>query len=215
MPRFRLRHPLDPRVRRDVDTEIQFHVDQRVRDLIAAGQTPDDAVAQARAEFGDEPSVRATLERIDTRIAIRRRWASALDGLRQDLRGALRALRRRPALSSSVILILTLGIGANAAIFSIVDATLLRPLPYRDADRVVFVRSRTENQRLADPTVADLLEWAPRLSSIERLEARTYPSMLLTGPEGATRVRVLRAARHSKLPLHGGCTCRRGSGARV
>lgn len=95
-------------------------------------------------------------------------------------------------LAAGVIVTLALGIGSNTAMFSVVNATLLQPLPYRDADRVVYVRSRAaDGSRSSDPTTEDLHRWATLLTSVERLEARAWKSVLLTGDEGAARVRLL------------------------
>jgi putative ABC transport system permease protein len=109
-----------------------------------------------------------------------------------DFRYAGRSIRRRPMLAAGVIVTLALGIGSNTAMFSVVNATLLSPLPYRDADRVVYIRSQAvEGNRLGDPALEDLQRWAGLLTTIERIEARTWKSVLLTGDEGATRVRML------------------------
>jgi predicted permease len=109
-----------------------------------------------------------------------------------DFRYAGRSISRRPALAAGVIITLALGIGSNTAMFSVVHATLLRPLPYLDPDRVVYVRSRNvESSRLSDPSVDDLQRWASLVTSFERVEARVWRSVLLTGDEGATRVRML------------------------
>jgi putative ABC transport system permease protein len=109
-----------------------------------------------------------------------------------DVRYAVRSIHRRPMLAAGVIVMLALGIGSNTAMFSVINATLLRPLPYRNADRVVYIRSRAiEGDRLTDPRAEDLHRWAPRMTSLERIEGRAWKSVLLTGPEGATRARML------------------------
>ncbi len=109
-----------------------------------------------------------------------------------DIRYAGRSIRRRPMLAAGVIITLALGIGSNTAMFSVVNATLLRPLPYTDADRVVYIRNRAvESNRLSDPTAEELQRWRPLLTLLERVEARTWKSVLLTGEQGATRVRML------------------------
>ena len=115
-----------------------------------------------------------------------------LSGLWSDVRQAGRSVRRRPALAAGVVITLALGIGSNTAMFGVIDATLLRPSPYPGDDRVVYIRTRAlENDRLSDPTAEDLQRWAPLLTSFERVEARRWKSVLLTGGEGATRVRIL------------------------
>jgi predicted permease len=114
---------------RDLDDEMRFHLEQEARKLEASGLPPDEARRQARTAFGG-------IERIkdDTRDVSGVSW---LEVIQQDLRYAVRGLRARPAFTASVIITLGLGIGANVAMFGIVDQLLLRPPAYlRDADRV-------------------------------------------------------------------------------
>jgi predicted permease len=119
---------------RDVDDEIQSHLEERVAALIAEGMSPADAHIKARREFGN---VGLTAER--SRDVWR--WAP-LEELLADFRYALRQLRRAPAFAAAAILTLALGIGANTAVFSVVNAVVLRPLPFPDSDRLVSVQSR-------------------------------------------------------------------------
>lgn len=116
-----------PDVRRDIDDELRFHFDARIAELVAFGATPDAARAQAVAEFGDIEAVRSDLRAIDDRLARRRRRGDVLDGWRQDITFAVRSLRRSPAVSFTIILTLALGLGVNAAMFSLLDVVLFRP----------------------------------------------------------------------------------------
>lgn len=114
-------------VQRDIDNELRFHFEARIEDLVAFGKTPDDARAQALAEFGDVNAVRADLRAIDDRLARRRNRVEAFAGLQQDLVYAARSLRRNPAVSLTIIITLALGLGVNAAMFSLLDVIFLRP----------------------------------------------------------------------------------------
>jgi putative ABC transport system permease protein len=117
---------------RELDAEIRFHLSSRAQELEDSGLSHADAVMQARQEFG---SCARTQE--DTRSAWQFRW---LEDLFTDLRHALRAFLRNRAFTFTALVCLALGIGANTLIFSLVNAILLRPLPYPQADRLVMVR---------------------------------------------------------------------------
>jgi len=130
-----------PSVESDIDDELRFHLDERIEELVRQGTSPDAARTTALAEFGSMPAVRAGLRSIDERVARRRRRGAWRDDLALDLRFALRHLGRQPGFVAVVVATLALGIGANSAIFSVIDAVLLKPLPYRDADRLVRIWS--------------------------------------------------------------------------
>jgi predicted permease len=116
-----------PNIRRDVDAEIRFHFDERVADLIARGRTMTAARAEADAEFGDAALVRERLLEIDHRVEARRSRGEWMHRRITDVRYALRSMRRTPGLTMTVVTLLALGIGANAAIFSTLDRIMLRP----------------------------------------------------------------------------------------
>ncbi len=96
---WRYRHFWRRSVPRDVDDELRFHFESRVEDLAARGMTPDEARAQAAAEFGDVADVRARLEAIDRAAELRRGRAAWWEGIALDARYALRGLRRSPGLA--------------------------------------------------------------------------------------------------------------------
>jgi len=131
------RHDVDA----DIDDELRFHLEERVEELVRGGIPGDEARATALAEFGSVSAVRARLHSIDERLSRRRRRGAWRDELVLDFRFALRGLRRQPVFAAIVVATLALGIGANSAIFSVVDAVLLKPLPYRDPGRLVRVWS--------------------------------------------------------------------------
>jgi predicted permease len=114
-------------IHRDVDAELRFHFDARIEELVAQGLTADQARARAAAEFGDIEQTRDALRAIDQRTARRRRRVDLLEALWQDVRYVARSLRRSPAVSLTIILTLALGIGVNAAMFSLLDVIYLRP----------------------------------------------------------------------------------------
>jgi predicted permease len=122
----------------DIDAEIRFHFEQKVADLVARGLNPDAARAQAESEFGDVDAVRSDLREIDGRIAQHRQRAEWWEAIAQDLRYAARGLRRAPMFATFVVVTLALGIGANAAMFGVVDRLLIRgPAYIADPGRVM------------------------------------------------------------------------------
>ncbi len=112
-----------------MDAELRFHFEERIAELIDAGTPPDPARMQALAEFGDVAAVRARLVAIDRRIAVHRSRTERWEWVGQDLRYVLRSLRRSPGFVVMVALTLALGLGANAAIFSVLDRLFLQSPP--------------------------------------------------------------------------------------
>ena len=135
-----LRQPAGARaIEREVDDELTFHVETRIDVLVAQGMTRQAAEAQARREFGDLRAAHDEIAAIDRGRVQRERRADWWEALLQDTRFATRALLGRPSFLVIASVTLGLGIGANAAIFSVVDAALLKPLPYAEPDRLVSV----------------------------------------------------------------------------
>jgi predicted permease len=115
----------------ELDDELNFHFDRQVEKNMRGGMTLEEAVREARMVFGGMAQVKE-----DCRLA----WGTALiETLVQDIGYGARLLVRSPGFSTAALLTLTLGIGATTAIFSLADAVLLRPLPYRDSQRLVEI----------------------------------------------------------------------------
>ncbi|MGH7616512.1 MAG: ABC transporter permease, partial [Gemmatimonadaceae bacterium] len=113
-------------VHRDIDAELRFHFETRIDELVGQGLSRDDARAQAMAEFGDVEHTRANLREIASRVVRRRRRADRLDAFVQDVSYSLRSLARTPSVSLTIIVTLALGLGANATMFSLLDAIYVR-----------------------------------------------------------------------------------------
>jgi putative ABC transport system permease protein len=114
-------------IRADVDDELAFHFQTRISALTEAGHTSEDAHAIALREFGDVRAVRTDLVAIDDRIERRAQRTEWLDGWRQDLIYSARSLRRTPGVTAAIIATLALGLGANAAMFTLLNAVFLKP----------------------------------------------------------------------------------------
>jgi predicted permease len=111
----------------DVDDELSFHFQERVEELLAQGLSAEAARERAVREFGDVGQVRADLRAIDERMARRARVADTFHGWLEDIAYAWRSIRRTPVVSITIIATLALGLGANAAMFSLLNAVFLRP----------------------------------------------------------------------------------------
>src|SRR4051812_14975243 len=118
----------------DLDEEIRGHLAISIQDRIARGEQPDAARLAAMKEFGN-----LTLTRESIRGVWLPGWFQAAEGLLRDIRFAIRALLRAKGLAATVVVTLALGIGANAAIFSVVRGVLLRPLVNRGEDRLIYI----------------------------------------------------------------------------
>jgi predicted permease len=126
-------------VRSDVDDELQFHLEEKTRDLIAHGMTPDAARAEAQRQFGDTAEVRQLCQTLGTSRARTLERRDYWTGWWQDVRYATRMLRTTPLVSAIAILSIALGIGANTAIFTLLDQILFRKLSVPEPDRIVRV----------------------------------------------------------------------------
>ncbi len=116
-------------VARDVDAEVEFHLSERAAELERGGERPEVARVRAEREFGDLGRIRGELADIDGRIARRSRWQDQWETVAQDFGYVLRSVRRSPAFFAAVSLTFALGIGANAAVFSVLDRLFLAAPP--------------------------------------------------------------------------------------
>ena len=128
-----------PDVGADVEDELRFHLEMRARDYQAEGLAPEAAARAARERFGDPERIGGLLRTHDERRQRERHRREVMSELLQDLRYGWRGLVRSRGFTAVAVLTLALGIGATTAIFSVVDAVVLRPLPYPDADRITMV----------------------------------------------------------------------------
>lgn len=125
----------------EIRAELEDHLERRTRALIAKGWTPEDAAREARRRFGAVARVQAECEAISVRARRRQRWSGAWAGVRDDALAAWRAVLRRPGLSGASLVTVALAVGTVAAVLGIVQAVLLRPLPFPDPGRLGLVEA--------------------------------------------------------------------------
>ena len=141
------------RLEHDLNRELQDHLDRRRQDLIDAGMPAIEAERQAKLELGGVSQVRE---------AVRDTWSWGwLDSIHLDVRHAMRRLKRSPAFTLGIGTVLTIAIGANVTLFTVVNAALLRPLDYPEAERLVTLETRwhSTGRLSADVSGPDFLDW--------------------------------------------------------
>jgi predicted permease len=174
-------------VDRDLDDELAFHMEMRIEKNLRSGLSRPEAEAEARRHLGG--TLRAKEGMREARVMT---W---LESVAADIRHGVRLLLRRPGLSALALLTLSLGIGANAAMFTLLNALLLQPLPYPDPDRLMAVVDRFTRLGLSGsptiPEILDLRERSHAFSSIAFFDTRDFR---LTGGDEPTRVFAARVS---------------------
>ena len=171
------------RMESEMDTELRFHIEAVAEDLVRSGVPRSEALRRARMDFGGFE--RAKEECRDAR------GVNHVEGFLQDLRYGMRTLEKNPGFAALAVLILGLGIGANAAVFSVVHAVLLRPLPYRNPEQLTMLwvtDSRPRGWAVTDGSTSyrDFLEWRRQAHTFEDLAIfykRGWSVVTLTGEE--------------------------------
>ncbi len=158
----------------DLRDEMQRHLEMRAQKLMDDGVASEEAHHRARREFGNVQQLKESSREL---------WMwKLLEELAQDLRYTFRMLRANPGFTAVVAMSLALGIGANTAIFSLVNAVLLRPLPYRDADRLVAVWEWNIRERhINTVTAANYADWKARNHTFENMGYSWDESYTFTG----------------------------------
>ncbi len=171
------------RVKADIDDEIGYHFEQSVERLVAQGFSRAEAETETKRRFGNTHAYRRKLERIDrNRMAqtAARGWSSLM-GAAQDVRHSVRLLVKHRSFTLAAVLTLTLAIGANTAIFSLVNSLLVQPLGVAEPDQLVTVyTSRHGGQIHGNTSYPDYLDYREQNEVFSGLVAHTYAPMAIT-----------------------------------
>ena len=195
LPWSRGRGPFEPPAQAEVDDEIRFHVEERIREYVARGMDPAAAKAAALERLGDLRAVRSECTQLleeDRMAGARRDW---FDDLKQDLRFGVRSAVRTPLFALLAIGTLALGIGANAAVFGVVKSVLLNALPFGDPDRLVRIYSRMEDGSMERSSISAgvTIDVRERQHSFAQL-ATFYQGVIDVTYAGDATPRVVKAA---------------------
>jgi len=168
---------------RDLDDELRFHMDMMASTHAASGHSATAVRSLTHKGFGSMAQYRE-----EVRDA---RGLTTFDDFSRDARLAFRTLRRTPGFTMIALIAFALGIGANTAIFSVVNAVLLRPLPYPNADRLVLVNEMIKGQpEIGAVSVMNFLDWRQQARSFEAVGAYYSTSALLQGENEPQRLRA-------------------------
>ena len=166
----------------ELDEELRSYVELQAAAKVERGMSPEDALREARRELGGMDQVKENVRDVRPGVFV--------DTLVQDIRYAFRALRRSRAFALVAILTLAVGVGANTAIFTVVDAVLLKPLPYPDPDRLLALWERSQAdgpKTIVAP--ANFYDWREQSRSFAKMAAiDPYPDFILDGSGGAQRL---------------------------
>ena len=171
----------------DLDREIRDHLEAETLDNLAQGMSEAEARTAALRKFGNIARVKE-----DVREVWISRW---LDQLRQDARDAVRYVRRNPAFSLAIVVTLTLGIGLSTAIYSVVNAVLLRPLAYAHPDRMVWLSTRARDSSRDIMNSIDFAVWQSQAGSLEHMIAYDNVDATLGLGGEASRLRIVSASK--------------------
>lgn len=188
---FRLRKRWNPdKAGRELDDEFRFHVDMEARDLMRRGVPPVEARRSAERDFGNRERFREE--------AMGAGALPRLEGVLVDVRLALRKLRENPGFTAVAVLMLAIAIGADTAIFSVVNDVLLQPLPYEDPHELVVLKEYPTERGVPEPGASwsvsylnfvDWRDWPGRDEIFEAMAIRASTSFLMRAPHEPLRVR--------------------------
>ena len=166
-------------VEKELEDELWFHLERQVEKYAQSGLSREEAQRRARVEFGG-----VELAKEECRDA---RGVSFIEGLVQDLRFGLRMLRKSPGFTTAAVMTLALGIGANTAIFGLVDSAFLRGLPYRDSERLVHIWTIEADHDWHTPTPAQYQAVRDNSKTFEQVAAAGWADYFYGSDGSITR----------------------------
>src|SRR5262245_49165161 len=180
--RLRLRALLfKSKMEEELDEEVRFHLEREIEENIVRGMTPEEARSAAMRSFGGVERVKE-----ESRDG---RGVRLLEEVWQDLRYGARMLLKQPGFTLIAALTLALGIGANTAIFSVVEALLLRPLPYSEPERLMMLSEKSREGARLTAAYPNFADWRARAQSFEGMASTRNQAMNLTAVERPMRLR--------------------------
>src|SRR5438128_672322 len=190
------------KLERELDDEVRFHLESQIEDNLKAGMNPGEARSAALRSFGGvEPMKEAYRER---------RAFALVETIAQDIRYALRTLRKSPGFTTTSVAVLALAIGANTAMFSVLNAVLLRPLPYRFPEQLAMLWAEIPSQNVRQGRSAywNVEQWRSQSESFADMALFDGVSSTLTGADRAEKISVVRHSPNlfpllGVQPLHG------------
>ena len=177
---------LEPSREFEIVEELEQHLEERYEELLSRGATSDEAARAVLAELSDGAVLAQELRRVERCLkrepdGLQNRRLKMVGDLWRDIRYGARLLARRPGFASIAVVTLALGIGANTAIFSVVYAVLIRPLPYVEADRLVWLTERHDQIATRWVSYPNFRDWRERNQSFDSLALIRGWQLTLTG----------------------------------
>jgi putative ABC transport system permease protein len=174
------RVPLD----QEVDEELAFHIEMRTRELVEKGMDPRIAREMVLARLGDAAHLKRTCVDLGRKRDREMRLTQWLDEFKNDVRFAVRQLKTSPGFTAIAVITLALGIGANSAMFALADATLVRPLPFFEPDRLVSLSEMFQGGPGGAVNPVDFVDWTERTSSFTAIATVTGGAGSIVGDDG-------------------------------